>query len=87
MKYFVSVTCQVLSLPNGLINYNKLFVNGGFPVDTEAFFSCKCGYSQSGPSSRICDLSGTWSLTTTTCDQSTTNNRLLLCQLIIQEMI
>ena len=87
MKYFVSVICPALSLLNGLINYNKVSVNGGFPVDTEVVFSCKCGYSQSGPSSRICEPFGTWSLRTTTCDQSTTNSRLLLCQLIIQEMI
>ena len=87
MKYFVSVICKILSLPNGLINYTSVTIHGGFPVDTEAIFSCKCGYLLSGPKSRICETSGNWSLSATACAQSTTTSRLLLFLPITKQMI
>ena len=57
-KYFLAVTCESLSLSNGNINYDNDEVDGGYPVDTEASFSCNSGYQRSGSSSATCQTSG-----------------------------
>ena len=69
-EYLFVVTCASLSLSNGGVSYNKSPVNGRYPVDTRASFSCTRGYSLSGSSSRTCQTSGNWNQGIPTCNQS-----------------
>ena len=71
---FNTVTCAALSQPaNGQVAYSNATVDGGYPVDTVATFSCNSRYSRSGSSSRTCQTSGNWNQETPTCNLSNTN--------------
>ena len=61
-KYTLNVvTCEALSLENGHIAYNESSdINGQYPVDTMASFSCSSGFSLTGSESSICQMSGHW---------------------------
>ena len=48
---------------NGMVS-----TNGGTTFGHMATYSCKQGYQLSGPSSRFCLWSGSWSGSTPTCD-------------------
>ena len=68
--YFSPVTCGSLGLIGGRVTYNRDSVNGRYPVDTRASFSCNPGYSRSGSSSRTCQTSGNWNQQMPRCNQS-----------------
>ena len=61
-----------MSISNGRVMYDRarVSVNGGWPVDTVASFSCNSGYSRSGSSSRTCQTSGNWNQQNPTCNQN-----------------
>ena len=69
MKFFAG-TCSALSLSNGQVSYNTSTVNGGYPVDTKASFTCNSGHSGSGSGFTICQNSGDWDQQTPGCNQS-----------------
>ena len=45
-------------------------MNGGYPVDTKASFSCNRGYALSKTTYRICQTYGRWNELSPTCNQS-----------------
>ena len=61
MTYFALVVCEALSLDNGVVNYNKPHVHGGYSIGVEAYITCNPGYVSSGPQSTVCQISGAWS--------------------------
>ena len=69
MNNIFAVTCESLNLANGGISYSELPVNGRYPVDTVASYSCHHGYSLTGLSSRICQTSGNWNNQNPSCNQ------------------
>ena len=75
LKYFTAVTCESLTLKNGLVIYNASGVtynNSDFYyVDTMASFICNDGYYLSGPNSSICQTfgGGYWNQQTSKCIQ------------------
>ena len=68
-EMFFLGTCSPLGLSNGQVNYNTSAVNGGYPVDTRASFTCNSGYTRSGSSSRICQNLGGWNQQSPTCNK------------------
>ena len=62
-------TCSALGLSNGRVDYNTSAVNGRYPVDTSASFTCNSGYTRSGSSSSICQNSGGWNEYEPTCNK------------------
>ena len=74
MNYVIAVTCRSLSLVNGGISYSELPVNGRYPVDTVASYTCDHGHSLIGSSSRTCQTSGNWNNQNPTCNQGYHNN-------------
>ena len=72
---FFAVTCTVLSLQNGQINYNdSLAENGGYPVDSVTSFRCNYGYILSVSNSIHCNTSGDLDQQTPLCNESNENN-------------
>ena len=53
-------------------------MNGQYPVETTASFTCDSGYKLKGPNSRSCQATGTWTQRTPDCEQS---KELVLCYL------
>ena len=45
-------------------------VNGRYPVDTEATFTCNNDYTRNGCEQTSCETSGNWGHSTPTCDKS-----------------
>ena len=43
-----AVTCLVMNLTNGQVSYNHSGLNGGYPMDNVANFTCNSGYAVSG---------------------------------------
>ena len=68
-----AVTCSSLNLENGGISYNQSPVNGRYPVDTMASFSCHHGYSLTGSSSTTCLISGNWNQQPPICNHGNRN--------------
>ena len=63
------VTCAVLSLEDGQIDYTEAAeINGEYPVGTVASFSCNSGLSLSGSESSICQMSGNWKQQSQICN-------------------
>ena len=60
-------TCPVLTLQHGSIVYTGFAVNGRLPEGTVLSLNCQAGFSRSGPESRKCQSSKTWSGQQTTC--------------------
>ena len=60
-------------MANGNVNYNTTQLNGSYPVNTNASFSCTRYYMRYGPSSVICQSSENWSEETSTCNVSNEN--------------
>ena len=69
-NYFLVVTCDSLSLSHGDVDYDNDAVDGGYPVDTTASFSCDSKYDKKGSSSITCQTSGSWSDDTPHCKKS-----------------
>ena len=67
-----------------MIGYSNFSVHGRYVPGTEASFSCNCRYAQSGPSLRICQTSGKWSLEDTTCDPS---NQICILYVISKNLV
>ena len=57
-------------MSNGNIGYSMTAVNGRYPVDTEATFTCNDGYTRNGCDKTSCETSGSWGHSTPTCDTS-----------------
>ena len=75
MKYtFFVVTCPVLSLENGEVEYDLSKVFEGYPVDTLASFVCNEGFMLSGSNVTTCPTSGVWNLQIPVCKESNENN-------------
>ena len=58
--YFI-VACEPLTLADGRIEYSKSRLNGLYPVETRATFSCNEGFTLwvfTSPFVRICQTSG-----------------------------
>ena len=55
-----TVTYSTLSLKDGDISYSQSPIDGGYPVDTMASFTCIDGYSLFGSESTTCLISGKW---------------------------
>ena len=76
--FFTLVACTLLRLDNGEVNYEGSIVSFHFidkySVDTMASFSCDDGYSLTGPSSSICQDSGTWDPEIPTCGNEMNQN-------------
>ena len=72
VHYFVAVTCTTLGLlANGDIQYsNGRVPSKGYPIHTIATILCDHGYSLTGPSTKTCQISGSWNHGTPTCNQS-----------------
>ena len=51
-------TCEVHTLGNGRVSYDKSLVNGAYPVNTTASFHCNYGYYLQGFDSSICVANG-----------------------------
>ena len=73
IEVFITVLCPILSLSNGVVDYSRGEVNGQYPVDTVATFSCNPGYSRSGYNSSTCLTPGNWNQQTPICSESNTN--------------
>ena len=69
------VQCSFLRLENGEVSYNTSPVNGSFPANTTASFSCNSHYRRDGPSSVTCQISGNWTEETPTCNASNGNDK------------
>ena len=68
LMYSPVVVCnESLNLSHGDVSYDNNAVNGRYPVDTKASFSCDSGYTRYGSTSRICHTSGNWNNKTPTC--------------------
>ena len=52
--YFVVVICLPVSLQNGVVHYTESPWNGGYEIETVAFFTCNPGYYKLGPNSATC---------------------------------
>ena len=62
-KFYVLlvVTCPALNLANGNIIFtDSTLENGGYPVGTDASFTCNEGYFLIGSESTTCKTSGAW---------------------------
>ena len=70
----VLVICPTLNLENGKVDYHKSPVEGGYPVDTIAVFTCKHGYYHNDSFLSFCQTSGHWTQETPTCIQSNENH-------------
>ena len=64
-----AVTCSSLSLSNDEVSYSGSAVNGEYPVNTVASFTCNSGYALSGSESSTCETSGTWNEQYQMCNQ------------------
>ena len=65
--YFTVVTCSALNLSHGEVTYNQLSIDGRYPANSTAYFSCDSMYFPIGPESSTCDFFGNWSNQTLTC--------------------
>ena len=75
-KHSFLVTCEVLGLAHGRVNFSESVVpSKGYPVDTLPSFTCNHGYNISGFNSSICQTSGNWNQQTPRCSQG---NRTLI---------
>ena len=61
-NFITVVTCPALNLSSGGITYHSSPVNGRYPVDTVASFTCNYGYNYSGKGSVECQTSGYWNI-------------------------
>ena len=64
-----AVTYSSLSLSNGEVSYSGSAMNGEYPVNTVASFTCNSGYALSGSESSTCETSGTWNEQDQMCNQ------------------
>ena len=56
-----NVRCPALSSPlNGRIAYSKVFLNGGYPLETTATLECDHGYSKVENNNQICQYPRNW---------------------------
>ena len=62
------VTCEPLSLENGLVHYTTSAVNEQYLVTTVASFSCNSGFYQISTNSRTCQTSGNWTGQNSVCE-------------------
>ena len=60
MNFFPLVTCSDITVANGEVTYDVLRLNGSYPVNTVATFSCDSGFSLSGSISSTCQTSTAW---------------------------
>ena len=76
----VIVSCGLLSINNGTIDYNspQCIINGRCPFETISTFTCDYGFILSGPDSRSCEIPGNWDEHNATCTQSNISNILKL---------
>ena len=61
--FLLTVSCKALEkIAFGQIAYTKLpsIVDGTYPQNTIANFSCNDGFSKTGPEIRTCQASGKW---------------------------
>ena len=73
LNCFPAVTCSAITLENGEVTYTTTQVNGAYPLDTEATFSCSSQAKLSGSSSLTCQAfenSGNWNPQIPTCNLS-----------------
>ena len=77
--YFVAVTCETLSIENGKVSYNENSVDGGYPMDTVASFSCNSGYHRVGAGSSTCQSPGRWNNAIPRCNINRNEMNTLLC--------
>ena len=50
------------------------YINGEYPVDTMASFSCSSGFSLSGSESTVCQMSGHWGQQSPMCNEGKEGN-------------
>ena len=67
--YFISVTCPPVILQNGVVHYTESLWNGGYEIETVAFFTCDTGYYIIGPNSATCTALSWHPLDNTSCVQ------------------
>ena len=60
IRLFIVVLCPALNLLNGEVNYNHSSIEGNYPVNTTASFSCYSTYILVGNNTSTCDLLGNW---------------------------
>ena len=65
--FILTVLCEDLYLSNGQVSFDQAEVNGQYPVDTVATFTCIHGYSLEGSSTRTCQASGIWNQQVASC--------------------
>ena len=65
----MAVRCSSLSLSNGEVSYSGSALNGEYPVNVVASFTCNYGYTLSGSASSTCENSGTWNKQDQMCNQ------------------
>ena len=70
VKIYLAVTCAELTLSNGGITYSQPKVNGRYPVNTKATFSCNSRYTRDGSNSSTCNTLGEWDQQTPACNLS-----------------
>ena len=66
-------------------DYTKSKVNGRYPVDTLASFTCNDGYSKGGSDNRRCLASGNWDGDDQTCNKGNNINWFLFSYFIFIE--
>ena len=62
LTFLLAVSCKTLGKIFGHIAYTKSpsIVDGTYPQNTVANFSCNNGFSKTGPEVRTCQASGKW---------------------------
>ena len=67
---FYADGCPTLIIENGMIEYSQSPMNGQYPENTVAMFTCNSGFSRLGSSSTKCQKSLNWDQQTPKCKPS-----------------
>ena len=67
--YFNLEVCPPVNLKNGATEYHPSSLNGQYPTDTLAFFSCDDAFMRNGPLFSTCQNTGNWVPEIPTCDE------------------